>query len=609
MRQLSILLMLLTLAACSQPTIRVGSKNFAENRILAEMFALLLEDAGFRVERTIPVGDTTSTFESLRSGGIDLYPEYTGTGLVLLGLPASPDPNQAFVVMTREFSKAGLTVLNRLGFQNTYTVLIREDLATAPGIASIHDLVGEAPELRIAVSEEFARRPHDGLQPFLDHFGLRFAEVIIVPPEERLQLYDLLLEGQADVIVGFQTDPQIADYNLRALSADDPFFPAYEAVPLITEAALSRAPEIGILLQKLAGRLDEQRMRALNRDVVFGGRSPRSVARAALAQLHLLPGSAAPAEPDIRAAIDPWEQRTPMTTKVLRAARQTLPDREVDLLKSVTPVAAVLRREARVALAPSIAQFRIVDGTAQLQPELETIAATGSVFVHALGRRNVTAGLAEARSIAGGPVGSPSYKLAQAIAAWRTPAPAVVSLPDTDAGTAAAAVAAGKADVALVIASLGRPDLVAALRLDGPVRLIPASRWWVGSARLALPFLSKARITAQAYPAVAEPVETLAMQATVVGPSPPATVIGRQGPSSYSEDTYPVTDAVVLAFNRHLGPHPDIGPHLHRAAALTPDRQRPERRLNPQPGQTVLSLAIVAYLGWCLWLLVRRHQD
>ena len=86
MRQLSILLMLLTLAACSQPTIRVGSKNFAENRILAEMFALLLEDAGFRVERTIPVGDTTSTFESLRSGGIDLYPEYTGTGLVLLGL-------------------------------------------------------------------------------------------------------------------------------------------------------------------------------------------------------------------------------------------------------------------------------------------------------------------------------------------------------------------------------------------------------------------------------------------------------------------------------------------------------------------------------------------
>lgn len=609
-RLLLIGLALAVLTACAQPTIRVGSKNFAENKILAEMFALLLEDAGYRVERTIPAGNTTTTFEVLRSGEIDLYPEYTGTGLVLLGLPASANPDHAAVVMTREFEKVGLTVLSRLGFQNTYAVLIGEKTATEREIASVNDLAGQAAELRIAVSEEFARQPSDGLQPFLNHFGLHFAEVRIVPAEERLRLYDLLLEGEADVIVGYQTDPQIDDFGLRALPADDPFFPAYEAVPLIAEVALARWPGVGVILQKLVGRLDEQHMRALNREVVLAGRSPRSVARNALVQMGLLPGSVMPAEPDIRVAVDAAEVGAPMATTVLRAARQTLPGREIAYWETVTPVQALLRREARIALAPSIAQFEITDGTARLRPELETVGAAGSVFVHALAGQGATGGLMEAGSIAGGPVGSSSYAFAKAVAAWLPSSPAVVSLPDTDARTAATAVAEGKADVAIVIASLGRPDLAAVLGSPAPaVRLVPASRWWVGSARLAMPFLSTARITAQTYPSLEAPVETLAMQATVVGPSLPSTVIGRQGPSSYSEDVYPVTDAMVRAFNRNLGSHPDIGPHLKPAAALTPDKRRGGQRLNPTPGQTLLSFGIVAYLCWCVWLLVRPARE
>ena len=608
MRTLLILLACLALAACSQPTVRVGSKDFTENKILAEMFALLLEDAGFRVHRTIPAGSITGTFDVLRGGSIDLYPEYTGTGLVLLGLPALPVPDQAFVVVSREFAKVGLTVLDRLGFQNTYSVLITEDLATARGIASVADLAKYAPELRIAVTDDFARRPADGLQPFLDHYGLRFRESAIVPLRDRLHLYDMLLEGKADVIIGFQTDPQIADYHLRALPADTLFFPAYEPVPLVSQEALARAPAIGYTLQKLAGKLDGQRMRALNREVIFAGRSPRNVARAALVQMGLIPGSLAPEPPDIEIAVDPWEVGGPMATAVLRAARQALPERETAYHQTVAPVAAMLRHEARMAWTPSIGQFRIIDGRAYLHPELETIAATGSVFVHALARRDNLEGLSGAETIAGGPIGSPSYKLAQAIAAWHTPAPRVVSLADSDAATAAAALAEGEADVAFVIATLNRPDLARLLQPDAPVKLIDADRWWIGSARLALPFLAKARITADIYPSIGEPVATLAMQATVAGPSPPTSIIGRQGPSSYSEDVYPVTDSVVLAFNKHLGTHPDIGPHLRRAAALTPEQRRGAARLNPTPGQTMLSLAIILYLCWCGWLFVRPRK-
>ncbi len=608
MRIVLTLLILLAVGACSQPTVRVGSKDFTENKILAEMFALLLEDAGFRVQRTIPAGSVTGTFDVLRGGTIDLYPEYTGTGLVLLGLPALPDRDQAFVVVSREFAKVGLTVLDRLGLQNTYSVLITENLTTARGVASIADLAKQAPDLRIAVSDDFARRPADGLQPFLDHYGLRFRDVATVPLRDRLHLYDMLLEGKADVIIGFQTDPQIVDYQLRALASDTPFFPAYEAVPLVTQEALSRAPAIGYTLQKLAGKLDVQRMRALNREVIFAGRSPRNVARAALVQMNLIPGSVTAEQPDIQIAIDPWEVGGPIATAVLRAARQALPERETAFRKSVAPVASLLRHEARMAWTPSIGQFRIVNGSAYLYPELESIAATGSVFVHALARRDDTASLAGAKTIAGGPLGSPSHKFAEAVAAWHTPAPQIVSLPDTDAATAAGAVIAGKADVAFVIASLNRTDIAKLLQPDAQVKLIAADRWWVGSARLALPFLAKARITADVYAATSEPVETLAMQATVAGPSPPASIIGRQGPSSYSEDVYPVTDSVVLAFNEHLGTHPDIGPHLRRAAALTPEQRRGVARLNPTPGQTVLSLAIILYLFWCGWLFVRPRK-
>jgi hypothetical protein len=102
-----------------------------------------------------------------------------------------------------------------------------------------------------------------------------------------------------------------------------------------------------------------------------------------------------------------------------------------------------------------------------------------------------------------------------------------------------------------------------------------------------------------------EAVPTLAMQATLVGPAPPDTVLGAQGPSTYSDDLWPVTDQAVLTFNQDLGPHPDVGRYLRPAAALTPQVGRVERALNRTPGYTVLSLGIFLFLAWAGWLLAR----
>ncbi|HKK31131.1 MAG TPA: glycine betaine ABC transporter substrate-binding protein, partial [Alphaproteobacteria bacterium] len=545
------------------------------------------------------------TFDALRTGSIDLYPEYTGTGLVLLGLPGTPDHDRAFTVVSREFGNVGASVLGRLGFENTYSAIVTEQTAKRLGLESIHDLTEHAPGLRLAVTDDFARRPADGLQPFVNHFGLNFENTEIISLQARGELYNMLLDGRADVIIGFQTDPQIADYQLRVLDAQEEFFPAYDAVPVVARGALVQFPAIGLTLERLTGRLDERRMRDLNAEVIFNGRRPREVAREALLDLGLIAGRPDRYRPSINVAIDPWEAESAMAATILRAARETLPGRNISYREHVTPIASMLNHEARVAVAPSIAQFEISNGRAALRAGIETVAATGSFFAHVLARRDFQGSLATAKTIAAGPLGSPSYKFAKALAAWQNPPPKIISLSDTNAAAAVDAVTDDKADAAVVLATLERPDLVDALHGETGVKLLDADDWWIGAARLALPFLQRARIGGNVYEGMSEPVDVLAMQATVVGPAPPTFIVGRQGPSSYSEDVRPVTDSVVLEFNDNLGPHPDIGPHLPRAAALTPDLRRAEPTLNLQPGHTVLSVGILFYLIWCLWLFLR----
>ena len=599
------LLAVLALAACGDPPLRVASKDFAENRILAEMFALLLESQGLTVDRQIPLGDTAVVFEALRSGRTDLYPEYTGTGLALLGLPPTADGAASRERVREELERLGITVLEPLGFESTYVVVVGPRLARERGVAEVADLANVASDLRIAVAEEFASRPEVGLQAFTDRYGLEFGTVEVVPEEERRSVYDLLLDGRADVVVGFGTDPEIATYGLTALEPSGDFFPDFSAIPVVSTGAMARHPEIAAALGALAGRLDVEQMRALVSAVALDGRTPGEVAREGLAALDLLEAETAAVAQPLRLAVDPAEVGGEMTSEVLRAARAAVTGRGLALLETENPVGAIFDGRARVALVPAVAQFDIDGEEARLLDGIETVAAVGSYYLHALARADGPASLAQAGRIAAGPAGTASHRLARAAAGRSDPPAEVVSLDSTSAAAAVGAVTSGAADAAIVLAPLGSIQVANALR-GGDIELIPAVEWWVGAARVGLPFLRIATIPGPVYGKA--PVSTLAMQATVIGPAPSDDVLGEQGPSTYSEVQKPVTDQVVLAFNEALGPHPAVAHYLRPSAVLTPQVSRVVRALNRTPGYTVLSLGIIAFLVWAGWLLMRPDE-
>ncbi len=497
--------------------------------------------------------------------------------------------------------------LEPLGFRSAYSIVVSPRTAARQGLETITDLQAAAPVLRLGVTDTFARRPLDGLQPFLDRFGMRFEGVEVVPIDERAKLYDALVEERIAVLVGFSTDPEIRDYGLTTLEPDLPFFPAYKAAPLVSAAALAREPRIRETLEGLAGRLDDTLMSQLNRQVQIFGQRPRDVALRALAELELIEGTGATAKVPLYLSIDPEEVGGRMATAALRAVRQAIPGRDVKFATAAAPVQQVEERAARLALAPAIAQFDVSGGPVVRKETLETVAALGSAFVHALAREEGPATIGEARVIAAGPAGTPAHKLAEVVVRRLDPAPTILEMGEMSAQSAVAAVSDGKADVAIVIAEPGRRDLVEALRNgEGGLTLIESASWWGDAARLALPFLREATIPAGTYDRPRRSVATLAMQATLVGPAPAEySVLGRQGPSSYTEDLYPLTDAVVLAINESLRTNPDVDPHLRKAAALTAPTGHRTQALNPHPDRSLLSLGIFLFLLWAGWLLVR----
>ncbi|NIP81541.1 MAG: hypothetical protein GWM90_20930, partial [Gemmatimonadetes bacterium] len=282
-------------AARSGPPITVASKPFAESYLLAEMLAQHLEARGFTVDRRPGLGSTEVAFQALRAGAIDVYPEYTGTGLVaILGAEPMADPAAVLRRVRSEFRERwGVSWLAPLGFQNTYAIAVRRETAERYGLRTLSDLAGAAPELTAGFSPDFIGR-EDGLPGIRAAYGIRFAGTRSLLQAVK---YQALAEGEVDVIDGYSTDGQIARYDLVVLEDDRGFFPAYEAVPLAGRQLTRERPAAIAALAELAGLLDEARMRELNRRVEVDGEAVAAVAADALAALGLAdpsPGAGGP---------------------------------------------------------------------------------------------------------------------------------------------------------------------------------------------------------------------------------------------------------------------------------------------------------------------------
>ena len=293
----SLLLLLAVQAAAPRPVV-VASKPFGESYVLAEMFAQLLEARRIAVDRRPGLGATEIAFRALRTGAIDVYPEYTGTGLLaILGEPPRADPREVYDRVSREFrSRWQIRWLPPLGFENTYAIAVRRETAERHRLERLSDLVRVGPTLRAGLTADFIGRP-DGLPGLARAYGLRFAEVRALLPAVK---YQALAAGEVDVIDGYSTDGLIARYDLVVLQDDRRFFPPYEAAALVSRQLSERRPEAVAALTELSGRLDVATMRGLNRRLEVEGEQVARVAAAALSELGLTAVTAQTTAPERR---------------------------------------------------------------------------------------------------------------------------------------------------------------------------------------------------------------------------------------------------------------------------------------------------------------------
>lgn len=276
--------------AQTQRPIIVASKPFGESYVLAEMFAQLLESRGFTVDRRRGLGATEIAFGALRRGVIDVYPEYTGTGLVAIlhdTLPDSvlADPRAVFAHVSARFAALYDTRwLPPLGFQNTYAIAVTRATADRYHLRTLSDLGREGSHLTAGFTADFIGRS-DGLVGLARVYGLKPKAVRPLAPAVK---YQALASGAVDVIDGYSTDGLLARYDLVTLVDDRHFFPPYEAAALISQRLERDAPRAVTTLMLLSGRLDELTMRNLNKRVEVDREDVAQVARRELTALGLV---------------------------------------------------------------------------------------------------------------------------------------------------------------------------------------------------------------------------------------------------------------------------------------------------------------------------------
>lgn len=268
-------------------SIKVGSKDFTEALIIGEMYALSLEKAGVSVERKLNLGATPVTQAALQSGEIDLYPEYTGTGLVtILKEPAISDPQQVYDKVSAEYKqKYNLAWLEPSPMNNTQALAMTKEGSAKLGIKTLSDLAAKANQLTMVGPPEFEVR-EDGLPGIKAKYGnFELQEYKAVDAGLR---YKALTDGQADVTVAFGTDGEIAAFDLVVLEDDKKLFPAYQVAPVVRQQVLDAKPEVATALNALSPKIDDATMRKLNYEVTGKKREPAEVAKEFMTQQGLL---------------------------------------------------------------------------------------------------------------------------------------------------------------------------------------------------------------------------------------------------------------------------------------------------------------------------------
>ena len=607
------LILLLTacilVSACSrQEPVTVASKEFSENRVLAEMFAILVKDAGIPVKRIIPYGNTFDLQKAIKDGRIDMYPEYTGTGLSMMGLPSMSDGDKAMSAVQEIFSRFDIQWLNRLGFDNSYVLVMRQDVAAKMQAESIGDLAGLGRKLSIGIEPEFKARPVDGYPALIRRYGFNpEPESLVV--DSRNELYRKLVAENIDAAITYRTDPQIEEFGLQVLQDNLDFFPAYEGAPLVRKHVLRRYHRLEEALGKLAGLVNNETMRQLNRKVMLDGYAPRAVAEEFLIEKGLYEKKPPDLErSEIRLALPPTEHRSALLARALDATRQVFPNRKVDVAFTVTPVEAMIQGEAFMALLGAESFYSVRPGQLpELKEDIEAVAAVGFRAAHLIKRDNRITPMpfGGVKRLGVGLQGSSSDQAARILLDaydWLDK----VSLEHGQPEELAPKVLQGKLDGLLVMAPLGDARMISILDKTRLV-LQPFTQWDHLDRQYRYPFFRSTRVAPDTYPGLNQPVDSVGAQVVLAGPAPKTLVIGDGDPvSGLRTQRQKIPRGVKEKLTAELGFTESIDPTLPGERITLVSARKEIQPINPAPEVSVLTAVFLLALGVFFYRLARR---
>ncbi|HEL1737669.1 TPA: ABC transporter permease/substrate-binding protein [Streptococcus suis] len=293
---LALLVTLFTVGASYVPMLNFSTKQLviagklgAEPEILINMYKLLIEDrTDIKVEIKPNFGKTSFLYEALKSGSIDIYPEYTGTITSTLlknsSMDLSTDSEEVYTYAKEAIlEQDGLVYLAPMAFQNTYALAVTEDYAQKNGIEKISDLAKVQQTAVAGFSLEFNDR-EDGNIGLKNLYNLQL-NVKTMEPALR---YEAIKSGNVQIIEAYSTDSKVVTYKLKILEDDKRLFPPYQAAPLLSKETLEKYPELEQVLGVLAGNISIEEMTQMNYAVDVEGKSAEQVAREYLEQEGLL---------------------------------------------------------------------------------------------------------------------------------------------------------------------------------------------------------------------------------------------------------------------------------------------------------------------------------
>ncbi|MFC6718921.1 glycine betaine ABC transporter substrate-binding protein [Natrialbaceae archaeon GCM10025810] len=272
----------------SEGSVTVGSKNFTEQKILGYIaYHALSENTDLSIEDQVNLGGTNTNFEALRNGDTDLYWEYTGTAWQTLPPQHDSvitDEEEIYDEVKAEFEdEHDITLLERGPFDNTYVLLTNENWHEETGVETLSDLADYVKDgntdVTVVMNAEFQERS-DGWPGLIEAYDFESeAEELTVDNVDSGLTYQVVGEDEADVGMGFNTDPNILEFDLVVLEDDEEFFPVYNPVPLVRMDALEENDSIESGLEGIAETLSNDTILELNRKVSIDEENAEDVAR------------------------------------------------------------------------------------------------------------------------------------------------------------------------------------------------------------------------------------------------------------------------------------------------------------------------------------------